>query len=586
VFTSSLQSAAAQPSVPLLKRRLSADQGQARRASLSMGEVPPPPENSPEEEQRLRELSELEQQAERLAEASYEGRIDDVLRLISEGAPTSFRTPDGESCLLLAAASGGYDVVRRLAEYDPALVNAARNDGNTPLMLAMECGFLLIADFLLNKTHKPDLAATRPSDGGNVLHIAAARNQALFATDILKKNPELAGRADRWGALPISIATECGNKEVVDILRPWVTQPTPLPLPSRPSATPRLCVMTGTGYKFDRGAVRVAAGGMRDHLRFVGGVKVGGADCLTWERFLEEARNPATAGTRWLVQAHGSEVNESDPRHRLEFSSESDRVPTTAVVRELVQNGVREMDFWCCHARQAADGLRSAMRDPLWPRIHGRPLRVVFHGEVTAKGSTAVNQGERQELIHALFHGDEAALRATTLATETIVSQDPLRGEVHVSSIAAPDLDEIARRLPGLNELQQGRLVRNFMLLCCLMDESTELAAAMKRFPLLADPNYIHKAALKTAPLIVWAIFVGNLEAVEVLLSDARTQLDARATDWSALEYAASWGQARIMEVLLKDSRTTKAHIETALEYARIAEHWDIVRTLEAALPP
>ncbi|WP_253302358.1 ankyrin repeat domain-containing protein [Wolbachia endosymbiont of Psylliodes chrysocephala] len=93
----------------------------------------------------------LLQNTAKLLEAAKNSDIDEVRRLISEGASVNATDQDGKTPLHWAARNGKKEVVEALLKVNGINVNAYDKDNNTPLHLAVPNGYEGVVEILLNK---------------------------------------------------------------------------------------------------------------------------------------------------------------------------------------------------------------------------------------------------------------------------------------------------------------------------------------------------------------------------------------------------------------------------------------------------
>lgn len=70
--------------------------------------------------------------------------------------PLTYRTPEGDSCLHIAAGRGDFSSVKSLVEFGLD-INLHGDMGNTPLHYAKKGGFNEVVNFLLAHGAEPDL---------------------------------------------------------------------------------------------------------------------------------------------------------------------------------------------------------------------------------------------------------------------------------------------------------------------------------------------------------------------------------------------------------------------------------------------
>ena len=90
-----------------------------------------------------------------LIEAAEAGNIENVKKLLKQGAEVDAKDKDGWTAMMWAAADGYLDVVKYLAEHGADL-SLKNGEGKTAEMLARERGYKEIVDYLDTLTQFKD----------------------------------------------------------------------------------------------------------------------------------------------------------------------------------------------------------------------------------------------------------------------------------------------------------------------------------------------------------------------------------------------------------------------------------------------
>ena len=85
---------------------------------------------------------------EQLCDASGDGRVEEVERLLARGAPVNWRDRYGWTALPIACINNHVDVVKILTSQDNIDVNIHHDYKNTPLHLACYMGHLKCVEIL------------------------------------------------------------------------------------------------------------------------------------------------------------------------------------------------------------------------------------------------------------------------------------------------------------------------------------------------------------------------------------------------------------------------------------------------------
>ncbi|MEO5669556.1 MAG: ankyrin repeat domain-containing protein [Ramlibacter sp.] len=468
-----------------------------------------------------------------LLTAALHGDVEILKLLLDKGANPDIQTKAGSTPLLMGAQGGHTGVIRELLTRAHHQLNQAKKDGSTPLLVAIGHGHPEAAKLLLGEAGI-DVRARRNSDGATPMFMAAAHGlleivQALIARPdkfqlaqmIDPGAPNL--RGDRWGALPISIAAENGHKDVALALQPLTPASKPKLANTAPVFTDdsRIWSFIGHDIRADSTTLQAAAkGGSRKiSLDFLGshvgwfGAEING---IEWDDFVTQVRTNRVAGTCWWLHCHGSKWSAERPRHTVGFA-DGQEVGTSEVVRILVESGVRKIALWSCYGKLFLKHLDLRIQsDPGWPQMH-EVLEVTVTGEETELNAMALDKEDRERVLRDIAHPDEppTAPRQSVMARTTF-RFDPASGKALVRTVPAPDVDEIAARLPQLTPDEQKQLVCSYMTKCCVTGKADELERAITKFPQLADVNY--QPPHSAATLLGIACGEGRLEVVELLL--------------------------------------------------------------------
>ena len=92
-----------------------------------------------------------------IQEAALNGQMNQVMKLLGEGADVNMKDEDGRTALMYAAYNGHVEVIKKLIEKG-ALVNQRDNYGRTALMMASSGPYPQAAKLLLDNYADPNLA--------------------------------------------------------------------------------------------------------------------------------------------------------------------------------------------------------------------------------------------------------------------------------------------------------------------------------------------------------------------------------------------------------------------------------------------
>lgn len=153
----------------------------------------------------------------RLPMACFEGRVDDVRRLLDGGADIHQQDAAGRSPLFVACQYGRDAVVRLLLDRDEsqrALLDQARDDGVTPLWIACRHGHAATARLLLERGACVDIQ-NRDGDsapGVTPLRVACYYDHADVVRTLLRHGADLRGGSSGHSALSLAEQDNSGDK--------------------------------------------------------------------------------------------------------------------------------------------------------------------------------------------------------------------------------------------------------------------------------------------------------------------------------------------------------------------------------------
>lgn len=155
-----------------------------------------------------------------LHKAAHAGNLDEVARLLKDGATVGCSDIAGDTPLHLAAARGHLEVVRYLLGRG-APVDAKCRQKWTPLMHACNSGHPAIVNLLLKHGAS---ASNRDDQGWTPLHFAATGTEKQFVEVVRILLGRKGGRltvnqATKNGETPLDLAIEKGHPEIVDLLQ-------------------------------------------------------------------------------------------------------------------------------------------------------------------------------------------------------------------------------------------------------------------------------------------------------------------------------------------------------------------------------
>ena len=182
-----------------------------------------------------------------LIEATQNGDLKQVQKLISKGADVNARDDDGQSSLHHACYLGNFEIVKSLVtnganvnievpkfaltplhgatmngdiktvkfliEHN-AKLNAKDIKGGTPIFAACWIGKLSVVKYLVEKGAEIDITT---NDGATVLHYASQSGNLDLVKFLTSKGLDVNSQADN-GATPLHIAVSIGSMDVVEYL--------------------------------------------------------------------------------------------------------------------------------------------------------------------------------------------------------------------------------------------------------------------------------------------------------------------------------------------------------------------------------
>jgi ankyrin repeat protein len=157
----------------------------------------------------------LTQKEQLLMDAAYEGRMDLVERLVTEGTSAGTTNATKHTPLMWAAFNGHTEIVGYLIQQG-ASVDARDENGRTALMYASSGPFVETVQLLLDKG--ADVNAKGTLEGFTALMTAAAEGQVKVVKLLLKHGAD-ASVKDKDNDTALSFAQQKGHPEVVEVLK-------------------------------------------------------------------------------------------------------------------------------------------------------------------------------------------------------------------------------------------------------------------------------------------------------------------------------------------------------------------------------
>jgi len=149
---------------------------------------------------------------EELFEAVKKEGVEEVRKLLENGADVNAKDNDGYTPLHYAAIKNKVDFARLLVEKG-ADVNAKSNDGITPLHVAAWGGHVDVARFLVE--NGADVNAK--NDDWTPLHYAAIKNKVDFARLLVEKGADVNAKSND-GYTPLHVAAVGGHVDFARLL--------------------------------------------------------------------------------------------------------------------------------------------------------------------------------------------------------------------------------------------------------------------------------------------------------------------------------------------------------------------------------
>lgn len=156
-----------------------------------------------------------------LMDAAFEGKLDVVERLVTEGTSSDTTDPNKHTPLMWAAFNGHTNVVEYLLQQG-ATLDAKDENGRTALMYASSGPYAETVEFLLKKGAKVNVQGTL--EGFTPLMTAAAEGQ-LKVVQLLLKHGADPSLKDKDGDTAASFAKQKGHPDVVELLEKTSTPP-------------------------------------------------------------------------------------------------------------------------------------------------------------------------------------------------------------------------------------------------------------------------------------------------------------------------------------------------------------------------
>lgn len=141
-----------------------------------------------------------------------DGRM--VRLLIGRGADAKKRIEDGSTYVGLAVQLGYKNVLKLLIEEGHVELDLARNDGLTPLMMAVQKGSSNMVTILLRHQANPNV---QHSSGIEALHLAAQYGHTKIAEALITHGADVTRQYKGMGA--IEIARSGGHEETANVIK-------------------------------------------------------------------------------------------------------------------------------------------------------------------------------------------------------------------------------------------------------------------------------------------------------------------------------------------------------------------------------
>lgn len=151
-----------------------------------------------------------------LIAASAAGKTDAVKYLLAHGADATAKDNTGKTPILYAMQNDAPELVAALAKANPISVNLPDPNGNTPLILAAQRGFLKQTKNLLAGGANPDYR--NPSSGLSALAAAAAEGHIDVIRALVRNGQATIDLPDLNGRTPLMYAAEQGQPAALHTL--------------------------------------------------------------------------------------------------------------------------------------------------------------------------------------------------------------------------------------------------------------------------------------------------------------------------------------------------------------------------------
>jgi ankyrin repeat protein len=150
---------------------------------------------------------------------AFKGKLSTLRMMWARGMKCNHRNHQGETALHWAVKcpdeAAMCAVILELVTIGDADVNAGSNHGDTPLSYAIADGNLAAVMELCERGASLLLLN---SDGDSAIHLAIASGNSGVVAYVLEQLPLAAQMRDGLGRLPIQIALECGNEDIIQIV--------------------------------------------------------------------------------------------------------------------------------------------------------------------------------------------------------------------------------------------------------------------------------------------------------------------------------------------------------------------------------
>ncbi|MFN8575858.1 MAG: ankyrin repeat domain-containing protein [Candidatus Sericytochromatia bacterium] len=147
--------------------------------------------------------------------ASEEGNLNIVIELIDSGADINSVDSRGRNCLLFAAFSDNFELIKYLTEIQKLPVNSIDHYSNSPLIISASKGCnLKIIKYLVENGANTNLENNMAK---NALTFAAEKNNLEVIKFLIEKGSKVADKTNR-GVIPLIYSIKNNNFELVKIL--------------------------------------------------------------------------------------------------------------------------------------------------------------------------------------------------------------------------------------------------------------------------------------------------------------------------------------------------------------------------------